>query len=193
MTDAREKLGQIAKQTDARVRLLKLRERQRGTLTASVRNPQSRVLSEPGILQRTVQPRLNSLLHEEELMDYSDGISYLNRNYTERITMDEDMYDYAFRGRQEASVLYRTVENDLPHNKLFESDKSYSWSKPTISNINEYSDIPTSRITMGMNRNLEPRGYSSSWEMDDTPIVITKKVKPQETVGILKRFIYIHT
>lgn len=189
LTDAREKLGQIAKQTDARLRLLKLRESQRGII-AGVRPTKARVLPEPPVLQRTVQSRINNPLYEEELMDYTNNVAYLNRNYPDR-DIHAETYNYPFRARPNASVLFRTVENDLPHSRLFEQEQSYSWSTPIMPTIDEFADIPVSRInsrmSKGIGRSDDLRGSTPTWDVDDTPIVITKKIKPQETVGILKR------
>ncbi|KAK6638012.1 hypothetical protein RUM44_008436 [Polyplax serrata] len=189
ITDAREKLCQIAKQTDARLRLMKMREIQRGP-TTGMRSAQPRVLPEPSILQRTVQSRMNTSMYEDEMMDFTNNVGYLSRNFADKVAMDEEMYSYPFRARQDSSLLYRTVENDMTHSRLYEDDK-YNWSKPLMSGIDDYVEIPTSRLTSrvlkGIGRSDDIRGATQSWDFDETPIVITKKLKPQETVGILKR------
>lgn len=196
ITDAREKLGQIAKQTDARIRLQKLREKQRA-LVQNIRGqkPRRGIIPDDHILQRTIRGRLESPTFDEELLDFSDEIAYMTKNFSDRAVIDADLFNFQFRGRQDAPVLYRTVENDLQSSRLFNQDKGmYSWTNPRATSamaMDDLSDIPVKR-TVGRNpTNLaerrELRSYSPTWEFDDSPIVITKKVKPLETVGILKR------
>lgn len=181
MADAREKLRQKAKQTDARIRLLKLREQQLGTI------PGARSLP---LIQRTIQSRINEPMYEDEVMDYSSSAGYLPRNFSDRSVMENEMYAYPYRGRQDSGLLFRVVENEIPAHRLYEQEKSiYSWSKPILSGIDSVRDIPVvrvnSRVLMGRDDEVQPT--TPNWDLDNTPIVITKKVKPQETVGILKR------
>ncbi|KAL0272452.1 UNVERIFIED_CONTAM: hypothetical protein PYX00_005412 [Menopon gallinae] len=188
ITDAREKLGQIAKQTDARLRLMKLRERR---VQAQARI-YSKAVPEDHVLQRTIRP---NVAFEDELMDFSNDIAYMTRNYPERLISDEEAYNYQYRNRQDMPVIYRTFENDVPPSMLYSKDQSiYSWKNPKASPvvIHDIPDIPVKRIAgrvlQSANfRSDDRQGESPAWEYDESPIVITKKVKPVETVGILKR------
>lgn len=187
--DAREKLGQIAKQTDARLRLMKLREKRVQAQVLMF----TKALSEDRGLQRTVRPNVP---FEDELMDFSNDITYMTRNYPQRSISDEAGYNYQYRNRQDFPVIYRTFENDVLPSRLYSQDQSiYSWKNPKAASavIDDMPDIPIKRI-VGREfqttnfKGDERQGESPAWDYDEPPI-ITKKVKPVETSGILKRFV----
>lgn len=183
ITDAREKLGQIAKQTDARLRLMKMRERQRPVVPGRLQDPLRGILPEEHILQRTIRgPTFDD--------------AYIARSFSERAVIDPDAYMY--RTRQEPPLLYRTIENDLPHSRLGPEPNVFRWSRPgsTSPVIDDVTDIPISKLglrtpqLLSINRNDNKRDFklnSGNWESDEPQIVITKKLKPVECVGILKR------